>query len=63
MIICNFEHENVGICNGKQFSQWRCLIAYTKHVKAVSRSFVLAITINKVLTFDTFDLEKAGQGH
>ena len=35
----------------------------SKHVKAVSRIFMLVFTINAMLTFQTFDLEKVGQGH
>ena len=35
----------------------------SKHVKSVSPIFVLGLTVNEMLTFQIFDLEKAGQGH
>ena len=35
----------------------------SKHVKAILRSFVIALTVNEILTFETFDFVKADQGH
>ena len=35
----------------------------SKCIKAVSRNFILAFTVNDILTFETFYLEKADQGH
>ena len=35
----------------------------SKHVNAVAHKFVLSCTANEILTFETFDLEKAIKGH
>ena len=46
----NFRNDN---------NRWKI----SKHVKAASRINVLVLTVNEMLLFQTFDLEKAGQGH
>ena len=63
MIICNCEHENVGKRNGKQLLHCAIRWQILKHVNAVSRSFVLALTVSEILKFETFDIENVGQGH
>ena len=35
----------------------------SKSIKVVSRIFALALTVNEILTFEIFGLEKVGQGH
>ena len=43
----------------KEAIRWKI----SKHVNAVSRIVMLVFTINAMLTFETFDLEKVGQDH
>ena len=57
---CNFEHENLSQCIGKQPS--RRVIRWKK-MKTCKRHFVLTLTINEILTFEIFDLETGSQGH
>ena len=58
VIIWNFKHEYKR--TGQQISQRHCSIGNTKTFK--SCIFVLALTVNEILIFEIFDLEKVGHG-
>ena len=55
VIMCNLEHEKQFFFNGA--IRWQI----SKHVKAVSCSFVIDLIINEIVTIAIF--EKADQGH